>query len=730
MQSAQKIALRVLTGVALFTIAISLHSSVLYAQTGSATEQTSGTTTPVSVAGTQTQQVTAGTIDPSTEGCGISNAFHPSTWGDCVVKGVAGLVLTLANFLLATAGTLLNWVVVKTVFEFGSLIGNSPGLLVAWGILRDIGNMVLLFGFIFMGIATILDLHTFSARKALPSLLIFAILMNFSLFAAEAIIDSSNALSSALYAQANTDPCNGILGGGVSTGGQSEEDCSVNYGIAGHIMQSTGLSSVFQANSSSFTAEAVTYIMLALFATIGAVVLFATAILLVVRVVVLSFLMVAAPIGFAGMAIPPLRKFATDWWHRLIGQAFFAPVLFLLIFISLKITDTFASADSRGSLAAAVQQPGASTMGIIMVFTLVIGFLLASLIVAKRMGAAGAGFAVQTAGKFTYGTMGYAGRNTIGRGFSNLDGRIRRSEFGQTRFGRGVATLTGKGAAASYDFRGTKAGSALSKRIGDLGKPAKDGYPGQVKRGSEAYTKYAGTLKQTDAAKAREAQLNQKKDRIKESQKLEDTRWDKERKEYESEMSEIKNGIATREKEREAQSARVTAAMTSGDQEAYRRESASMDALMSSHQTLNAEANQKLSALQSSLDEGKKRHDQFMQGFADELKKTDVEIKGDIDKGIAGVDTNSSKRQFAINLKNSRFPTKGESRKKAVDAIKADLKKTKTEKAIEGLKHSIEEGHKDSEHKLDDVKHAIDEETKATKDAGSHGGDDHGHSGH
>lgn len=346
---------------------------------------------------------------------------------------MAFTILTFANFLLAMSGTLLNWVVVKTVFQFGSLIGNSQGLLIAWGILRDIGNLLLLFGFIFMGLLTILDAQKYETRKAIPRLIMFAVLMNFSLFAAEAVIDVSNGLSSTLYAQANSDPCTGILGGdaGAQAGGQTQVDCAVNYGIAGHIMQSTGLSTMWKVNNDNGLApETFALLGLALFATIGAVVMFAAAIMLIVRVVVLSFLMIAAPIGFAGMAIPQLEGYAKDWWSRLIHQSFFAPVLFLLIFISLKITDTFTAGTADRSLAGAVTQPGASVMGVIMVFAIVIGFLIASLIAARNVGAHGASFAVNAATRFVYGGVTRGTNFAIGGGASGLR-YLQQTKYGQ-----------------------------------------------------------------------------------------------------------------------------------------------------------------------------------------------------------------------------------------------------------------------------------------------------------
>ncbi|MDB4991937.1 MAG: hypothetical protein JWL75_182 [Parcubacteria group bacterium] len=384
----------------------SAQESSLFAGGGLTTSHTdaSGNTT----AGAGSKNLGTRVDDAVSTGLSHAASGIGAAAADAVLKPVAIFILTLSNLLLGLAGSLLNWVVVKTVFNFGSLIGNSPGLLLAWGIMRDIGNMMLLFGFIFMGLATILDLQTFSAKKALPRLIIFAILMNFSLFAAEAIIDTSNALSSVMYTQANTDPCGSVNGGVFGTGGGTTADCATSvfdYGIAGHIMQSTGLASLFKTNGGALNIALVTYIGLAIFSTIGAVVMFAASIMLVIRLIVLSFIIIAAPLGFAGMAIPPLRKLADKWWSHLLSQAFFAPVLFLLIFISLKVTDSFAGADTRNSLADALTSNSTSTMGIIMIFTIVIGFLIGSLLAAKSMGANGASFAINAGTRLTYGSL-------------------------------------------------------------------------------------------------------------------------------------------------------------------------------------------------------------------------------------------------------------------------------------------------------------------------------------
>ena len=479
----------------------------------------SSTTASNAADASATQALTNAAGGTLNTGCNLVGlaTLNPFSYANCIGEGVGIIILGLANFLLGVAGTLFNYVVIKGVFQFSTFIGNSPGLLAAWKILRDIGNMGLLFGFIFIGLATILDLHTYTAKKALPRLIIFAVLMNFSLFAAEAVIDVSNVFSSVMYAQANTDPCS--LGGTTQVSGSAagstyneqsalEGTCGVNYGIAGHIMESTGLSTIFSIGPGELPFSV--YAGLALFAIIGAAVFIAAALMLAIRVVVLTFLMVLAPLGFAGMALPPFQKMASSWWNNLIKQAFFAPVMLLMLFVSLKIADSFGTV-SGGGLAGALSQPNVSTMGIFLVFTLVIGFMLASLVVAKNMGATGASWATQAAGKYAFGSVGWVGRATLGRASAKVAQRVRSSSIGRTDTGRMIAGVFDKGYHASYDLRAAPLAGPQFKKI-DFGSAQKGGLHHDVDEAVKARTKYADTLKMSDEEKATDKRLKGEKE--------------------------------------------------------------------------------------------------------------------------------------------------------------------------------------------------------------------------
>lgn len=391
------------------------------------------------------QQVGENTGQPASEAnsCGLDFLCALGKLPGMILSAIALFLLMLAGGILALVGTVFNWIVIRTVFQFGTYFGTSEGMLIAWGVMRDVANIALLFGFIFMGVLLILNVESgghghgggLSARKAIPRLIIFAVLLNFSLFASQVVIDVSNAFSAQFATLAGAGCAEGTTG---DSGATSDEDCA-NVGISGKVMEATGMSAIFTTElltangaaaaggsiASGFTAMtaqpysySVMLICLALFTVITALVLLAGAIMLVIRVVVLSLLMVTSPIGVAGLAIPKLQGIANEWWSKLLSQSFFAPIYLLLIFISLKLAEGLM--DGEATIAAALMgnqgSAAAGNLQVVMVFMIVIGFMIGSLMAASKMGAMGASFASSFATKAVGYPFAWIGRNTVGAG--------------------------------------------------------------------------------------------------------------------------------------------------------------------------------------------------------------------------------------------------------------------------------------------------------------------------
>ncbi len=387
-------------------------------------------------------------------GCGMANLDQ------CILNipgyifsALGFLLLTLSSIILGIAGTVFNWVVIRTVFQFALYFGTSAGMLVAWGVLRDIANIALLFTFIFVGIATILNTSSvegYTAKKALPQLIIFAVLLNFSLFATQAVIDVANGFSSVFATYAGQDKeCNQATSS-TAGGGQELAACA-NLGISSKILEAAGMHQIFphgdQAGELFKQAAGAPYsytvmlILLSLMVTVTAMVLLAAAIMLIIRVVVLSLLMVTSPIGFAGMAIPALHPIAKDWWHKLINQAFFAPLFLLMVFVSLKLVEGLQSgqasiADAMLGNTGIAGQTAAGNMQVVVVFMIVIGFMIGALMVAQKMGAYGAGFATNAASAVVFGAL-TRGTNVIAGGASRAARiGIQKTGLGNTGIGK------------------------------------------------------------------------------------------------------------------------------------------------------------------------------------------------------------------------------------------------------------------------------------------------------
>jgi hypothetical protein len=338
--------------------------------------------------------------------------------GSAIVSTLAGIayyLMSAAGYLLGLVGEVFNWVIVITVFQFASYFANSAGMLAAWGILRDVGNICILFGFIYIGITIILDINGDASRKALPRLLIFAALMNFSLFAGEAVIDVANVLSATLYTQAgsstfaaaNTTNNSQVLGGvnGASSATVSSGQNNVQVGIAGLIMQDTGTGTAFSPTTkpNTSTGYLYAYIGTTIFILVTMAVLLAGTIIFAIRAVLLCVLLIISPLGFAAMAIPQFQERGKQWWSMLLQNAFFAPVFLLLIFAGLKIMEAARTSLDAGSssktLADALAAPGSSTGGVLIVFMLTTGFMIAAFQFARSSSVIGGQFATNFAQK-------------------------------------------------------------------------------------------------------------------------------------------------------------------------------------------------------------------------------------------------------------------------------------------------------------------------------------------
>lgn len=407
---------------------------------------------------------------------------------DAAYAGIIQWIMKLFAWLVGVAAITLDNAVYYTVVTMGSYVKNLAAVGVTWRILRDIGNIMLIFGFLAVGITTILNVDWYGGgKKMLPMMLVAAVFLNFSLFISEAIIDTGNLFATQFYTQIN---------GGNPAGAKNFDLTSINNdGISNKIMGQLGLQGIYSdtlRNTEIFKAGnswIIGFMGIILF-IVTAFVLFSLAFVLIARFVVLIFLIILAPVGFAGLAVPQLKSTAKKWWNALFEQTITAPVLLLTLYIALAVitdakfmTGFGSSSNSNGWTGTIRDAAGVGNLtgfaGLLLSFLVAMGLLLAVILFSKKLSAFGADFASQTAGKLTFGATAWGMNRTVGRGAYHLGRVARQSQtFNKVNAwtGRALSGTLDRVATGSFDVRGTSALKNFPGGSIDAGAAQKGGF--------------------------------------------------------------------------------------------------------------------------------------------------------------------------------------------------------------------------------------------------------------
>ncbi|HEX9609120.1 MAG TPA: hypothetical protein VGA06_02845 [Candidatus Paceibacterota bacterium] len=448
--------------------------------------------------------------------------------GNSSIEGCMAIVVnTMFKFfalLMGGAGVLLNIVVVETVIQMGANTENLGVIDSGWRVFRDFANIIIIFMFLAIGISTILGSTSFGIKRTLPKIIIVALLINFSLFFTQFFIDVSNLFATTAYNQ--FERC--AAAQGTFRAAQDVNGSCVTF--SDRFAYALSITTLYEVDPQVGTPNLIpngeSLLDVGNIITIGIMgsILFlvttftflAATALLVIRYVVLIFLMVLSPLAFIGMVLPRTASYSRDWWEKLLHYSLFAPIYFLLTWFVLTIIEDpgFRAAlfgSPRHFTGAALAD--VSSFSIFFNFVVVIGFMVASLIIANKMGIKGASTAISfgkdmqrwgqgMAGGAVLGGAGFAARQTAGRLSNRLaQSETLKSESAKSGFlgmrgalARGTLKTLRATGAASYDVRAAPVGKQISKEL-SLGKAGgKGGYTAQRKREVAERVKFGKSL--------------------------------------------------------------------------------------------------------------------------------------------------------------------------------------------------------------------------------------------
>ncbi len=404
-------------------------------------------------------------------------------------------ILALCALVLYLTGVFFEWVVGYTILDLGQNLGGvmGEGFRNAWGILRDLANMLFIFVLLYIAITTILQMGGGNTKRLLKNVVIVALLINFSMFFTHVIIDFTNAFAIAFH---------GAAAGRVQA---VSEGRAPEHSVTDTFMNNAYLPSPFSGGGfgegwgdlrETYTDNwsslfGITFIGSA-FYLIMAFVLFAGAILLISRFVMFIILIILSPLAFISNILPNTSGMFQRWFQSLTNNALFAPIFMALIWAALVVipnlndvptdvpggqTALVGMADHDLGTDGPIDPPDRDEVGLIL-FSILIsaGFLVASLIIAKSLsiqgGAHMAGLGKRWGGAvFGGATVGLAargGRRVVGGTASRIadSKRVKQMQASDSKFLKALGNKVQQGAdytaKSSFDVRSTGAvGSTL-----------------------------------------------------------------------------------------------------------------------------------------------------------------------------------------------------------------------------------------------------------------------------
>lgn len=333
---------------------------------------------------------------------------------------IAFKILQLASWVLWVAAVLFNATINYTL-NMASFIKDIPIVDLGWTVFRDVTNLLFIFIILYIAINTIVGNEGYGIKKLLGKVIIGAMLINFSLFFTQAMIDASNIFALQFYHKITQD----AKKTNTATG-SSANNSDYDSGISAAFVNAMGLQQVFQTGKGTATGvvgeassentdqtklglNASNLIIVGLGGTvlvlITAFVFFAGAMMLLARTVVLVFLMILSPIAFMGNILPALGKYTGEWWSKLTSNLLFAPVYMMLLYLVINMVtgDNFKKVGGGKGTFADLFAGGNNWDGTLMTFIILIMLMVGCLVIASKLGVIGGKWAEKTGKGFASG---------------------------------------------------------------------------------------------------------------------------------------------------------------------------------------------------------------------------------------------------------------------------------------------------------------------------------------
>ncbi|MCW1948882.1 MAG: type IV secretion system protein [Candidatus Shapirobacteria bacterium] len=293
-----------------------------------------------------------------------------------------------------------------------------------WEVIRNICNIFFIIALIVIALATLFRVESYQARGLLVQLILAALMINFSLVIAQAIL----ALADTVQAQ--------FLPANVT----------VIRSLAGDLMVGTYRDLYITKAFSDASFSGIIKPLFFLAMSIGSFAVFtAIAVFLLIRVVAIWLLLLISPLAYALGVLPSTAQYKKTWWDNFLKYAFFTPIMAFFLNMTAVISNQFKDNTILQTVSdpRLVQDLGNSDVAAFVFRVasnlLLLVFLIAALKVADMAGVYGASAITSTAQKGIFAPFAIVGGATkAGVGMAKDYGSRKKVEYTTKWFGKNL----------------------------------------------------------------------------------------------------------------------------------------------------------------------------------------------------------------------------------------------------------------------------------------------------
>lgn len=394
----------------------------------------------------------------------------------CIAQLVYYALYQPTQFLATLSGKFLDYFILYSI-DSNSYGGTDGGFVSeGWKVSRDLANIAFIFILLWVAIQTILGMGGSSTKQTVGTIIVIAVMINFSLFFTKVVIDAGNITARVFYNAIEV----------VEPTQQANPDLDVKSITSALVAQFNPQKIISATNSDATDANINSGVYLLV--TIVAVLLnlfmiymfLSVAFVFVARVIGLWLSMIFSPIAFVSQVVPGLKSQKrigwTNWLSNLTQLTLMAPTFLFFLYLIIKFASVKRLVDV-GADAGVLD----TIISVAVPFAIIFGLLMAAKSQAIEMSGEIGKMVNEYAGKATglavgamAGGAAVLGRNQIGKRAEDMLSSDRAEKLRQDATGTGAKAWLARQelktysnlSKGSFDARKSAVGEAVSKQSG------------------------------------------------------------------------------------------------------------------------------------------------------------------------------------------------------------------------------------------------------------------------